>query len=223
MDTFPSLRPGRPARGQVRRALSSIVLAASLAAAGCATVQPTQSGFIAPTAAAARPADGQQLRYRTEGPVAWTRWEIDEVQWLVPDTEGRITATEIEALRAGLHRSLELAAAMPSGTPAPSIADGPRTLRVRAAITEVALPSPALNVITTALLFLPLDRGGAAVEIEAVDVATGQRVAALASAGNGTLADFRGHYSRLAHAKLAFERAAQAFRSLLDGTDGHGS
>jgi len=105
----------------------------------------------------------------------------------------------------------------------PSVAGNPRTLRVRAAITQVALPSPALNVITTALLFIPLDRGGAAVEIEAIDVETGRRVAALASAGNGTLADFRGHYSRLAHAELAFQRAAQEFRTLLDGADGRKS
>jgi len=94
---------------------------------------------------------------------------------------------------------------------------------VRAAITQVALPSPALNAITTALLFIPVDRGGAAVEIEAIDVETGRRVAALASAGTGTLVDFRGHYSRLGHAELALQRAAQEFRSLVDGTDGRKS
>jgi hypothetical protein len=210
-------------RGRAASALSCAVLAAGLAAAGCATVQPTQSGFIAPMAAEARPAGGQPLRYRSDGPLTGARWEIDDVQWRVADPDARIEPAEIEALRAGLHRSLEVAAAKPSGAPDPSVAGNPRTLRIRAAITEVALPSPALNVITTALLFIPLDRGGAAVEIEAIDVATGQRVAALASAGNGTLADFRGHYSRLAHAELAFQRAAEEFRSLLDGADGHRS
>ena len=217
MDSLPIPRPSRKARSRTGLALPSAVLLASCIAAGCATVQPTQSGFIQPTAAQPRQTAGQELRFRSEVPVAWTRWEIEDVQWLVQDPNVRIEAAEIEELRADLRRSLELAATMPS------VAGNPRTLRVRAAITQVALPSPALNVLTTALLFIPLDRGGAAVEIEAIDVETGRRVAALASAGNGTLADFRGHYSRLAHAELAFQRAAQEFRTLLDGTDGHKS
>jgi len=223
MDSFPIPRPGRKARSRTGLALPSAVLLASFIAAGCATVQPTQSGFIQPTAAQPRLAAGQELRFRSEEPVSWTRWEIEDVQWLVQDPNVRIEAAEIEELRADLRRSLELAAAPPAVAPDPSVAGNPRTLRVRAAITQVALPSPALNVITTALLFIPLDRGGAAVEIEAIDVETGRRVAALASAGNGTLADFRGHYSRLAHAELAFQRAAQEFRTLLDGADGRKS
>ncbi len=223
MDSFPAPQPSRTARSCARLALPSAVLVASLIAAGCATVQPTQSGFIQPTAAQPQQTVGQELRYRSQEPVAWTRWEIDDVRWLVQDPDVRIEAAEIEELRAGLRRSLELAATPPAIATGPSAAGSPRTLRVRAAITQVALPSPALNVITTAVLFIPLDRGGAAVEIEAIDVETGQRVAALSSAGNGTLADFRGHYSRLAHAGLAFQRAAQEFRSLLDGTDGHKS
>jgi hypothetical protein len=223
MDSRPTPRSGRKARNRPRLVLPAAALVASLVAAGCATVQPTQSGFIQPTATQPASAGGQALRYRSDEPVAWARWEIDDVQWLVQDPDARIDAAEIEALRADLRRSLELAAATPAVASDPTAGGVPRTLRIRAAITQVALPSPTLNVITTALLFIPLDRGGAAVEIEAIDVETGRRVAALASAGTGTLADFRGHYSRLAHAELAFQRAAQEFRSLLDGTDGHKS
>jgi hypothetical protein len=221
MNSFPIPQPSHKARIRNSLALPSAVLVACFVAAGCATVQPTQSGFIQPTAAQPRQTVGQELRYRSEEPVAWTRWEIDEVQWLVQDPDVRIGAAEIQELRAGLRRWLELAATTPAIATAPSVDGGPRTLRIRAAITQVALPTPALNVITTALLFIPLDRGGAAVEIEAIDVETGRCVAALSSAGNGTLADFRGHYSRLAHAELAFQRVAQEFRSLLDDTDGH--
>ena len=223
MASFPIPRSSREVRSRTRPSLPSAVLLASFIATGCATVQPTQSGFIQPAAAQPRQAIGHELRYRSDESIAWTRWEIDEVQWLVQDPDARIEAAEIEALRAELRRSLELAAAAPAIASDRSAAGVPRTLRIRAAITRVALPSPALNVITTALLFIPLDRGGAAVEIEAIDVATGRRVAALAFSGNGTLADFRGYYSRLGHAELAFQRAAQEFRSLLDGTDGNKS
>lgn len=223
MDSSAAPQSTPKSRSRARFARPSAVLLASVVAAGCATVQPTQSGFIQPTEAQPQQAVGQELRYRSEERIAWNCWQIDDVQWRVQDPKVGIEAAEIEELRADLRRSLELAAANPAVAPDPAGPACARPLRVRAAITQVVLPSPTLNVITTALLFIPLDRGGAAVEIEAIDVESGHRVAALASAGNGTLADFRGHYSRLAHAELAFKRAAQEFRSLLDGTDGHKS
>lgn len=180
----------------------------------CATVQPTQSVFM-------EPSDGLQARthphgtsYRITGEMNWTHWEVDEVQWRVDESGTSLKPGEIERLRAVLKRSIERSAREPAGS------DLPRTLRIRAAITDVAVPSPALNTVTTVLLLMPLDRGGVAVEIEAIDVASGQRVAALATAGNGTLRQFKGHFSRLAHAERALERAARDFRKLLDGDDG---
>jgi hypothetical protein len=86
-------------------------------------------------------------------------------------------------------------------------------MRVRAAITAVRLSHPVANVLATIIAGLPVDRGGAALEIEA-DADTGAPIAALCTAEIGHLLS-TGGYSRTGHTRTAIADATEQFASLL--------
>jgi hypothetical protein len=89
-------------------------------------------------------------------------------------------------------------------------------VRVRATITEVRTSNVFGNVVATVLLFDPVDKGGATVELEASSP-KGERLAALSVAAQGKLFQFRGAYSRLGQAKLALSSHATSFAAMLQG------
>jgi len=87
---------------------------------------------------------------------------------------------------------------------------GPRTARVRAAITVVRLSRPVTNVVLTATLILPygigpIFFGGGAVEAEVIDP-DGRQIAAVSTASSGGWFDLAGYYTRSNHAKKAMKR-----------------
>ncbi len=90
-----------------------------------------------------------------------------------------------------------------------------RTLALRATITRVDVVHPGLNVALTVLLLGPLERGGAAVDIEAIDPVSGQRVAHLVRGYYAPLAEWRLRYDRLGSAKWALQQAAEDFAQTL--------
>lgn len=94
---------------------------------------------------------------------------------------------------------------------------GPDVLRIRAAITEIVPANPAINIITTAAVFVPLDMGGAAIEAEFIDSATGEVVAAMIDKKLGNPVDprfYRG-FTTLGYAKGAFSSWAAELREAL--------
>ncbi len=94
-----------------------------------------------------------------------------------------------------------------------------RMLKVRGTVTSVELTSPALNVVTTLLLFAPLSRGGLTVELEAIDSESGKRVAALAFNGSAGVENIGSAYSSTGHARLQANLAAEKFVQLVSGKD----
>lgn len=143
---------------------------------------------------------------RVSGALRWSAVEVSEVDWganAEVDAEQRVKLCAM--LRDALQQDLQRA----------QLSEG-RVIQVRARIVDVASASPALNVASTLLLFIPLDRGGASVQIDAVDQATGQRLASLTMSGSGQLRDFSGHFSRYGHAEEVLTRSATAFRRLLE-------
>ena len=86
---------------------------------------------------------------------------------------------------------------------------------IRAVITRVETVSPALNVVTAVLLTVPLDRGGAAVEIEVLDADTLQPLVSMAHANFTPLSEFKARFSALAPAELALNAAAVELAKLL--------
>lgn len=82
------------------------------------------------------------------------------------------------------------------------------------AFIEAAPVSPALNTLAAILIFVPVERGGAAVLIEAYD--NERKVASLSLARPAAWSDLRGYFSRYAHARTVLQQAAEDFAQLLE-------
>jgi hypothetical protein len=93
---------------------------------------------------------------------------------------------------------------------------GPDVLRVHAAITDVIPTKAALNVVTSVVAFVPVNMGGAAIEVEFLDSETGERLAAGVDQKLGTPFDGVAGFTRLGHAKDAFREWAHELRVALD-------
>ncbi|EWS59355.1 Pentachlorophenol 4-monooxygenase [Methylibium sp. T29-B] len=141
------------------------------------------------------------------------RVTIDAIEWRA-DTGTDITEEERRALLGHLRGALlERVHTLPRAqTGHPAV--------LRAAITRVETVSPSLNAVSALLLFAPLDRGGAAVEIEALAPDTGQQLAALSLGYFTPLSDMKVRFSRLAPAQLALRKAAADFSELLQPAAG---
>lgn len=123
-----------------------------------------------------------------------------------------LSTEERDFLVAHLARGLQ---AVPSGSGRP--------LRLISALTDVAKPSRALNVVTTALLG-PISNGGATIEVSIQDAASGEEVAAMVCASEGramsSWSGFKNAYSPLGHAELAIDDCLQRLQKLLQQTNG---
>lgn len=177
--------------------------------AACGTVMPTaQSGFLSDYSALAVAPDQASAMRASAGHVDPARVSVDPVAWRIT-ASGDISTDEREALlaqlRSELQRRVLALPAQPQGRPAV----------LRAAITRLETVSPALNTASALLLVVPLDRGGAAVEIEAVDPQTGHQLAALTQGYFAPMSDLKARFSKLAPAEIALRKAAADFVPLL--------
>ena len=190
------------------QAIAAIATIAALTA--CSTVMTTaKSGYLSDYSALAEVPDAASASRAAAQAIDPAQVSISEVVWRV-DARSDIANDERDALLAQLQRELQLGVqalpASPQGRPA----------QIRAAITRVETVSPALNTVSTLLLFAPLDRGGAAVEVEAVDPQTGRQLAALRLGYFAPLTELKARFSKLAPAEIAVRKAAADFVSLLD-------
>ena len=176
---------------------------------GCSCVHPTSQ----PGKNALNPQQESMLIYQQ--PVTRLHWSaviVEPVRWHVTSPCHRLSAERQALLR--FHLENALARALKGNDP-----HGP-VLRVQADITEVKPVSPLLNIASSALILLPVQSGGSAVQIRVVD-ATGQTLYLDASlADNAGLSDFHGHFTTWAHSNTALDRIAEQTRTLLETTDG---
>jgi len=94
---------------------------------------------------------------------------------------------------------------------------GPGVLRIRTAITRVDRANPLLNAVTTAAVFIPLDMGGASIEVEFLDALTGERLAAMVESKSGTPLQLIASFNRYGHAENAMDDWASELKiALLD-------
>ncbi len=189
------------------RHLMAATAVASLAA--CSTVMPTaQSGFLSDYTALAGASDDAFASRASAESIDPARVSVEAVTWRVMGSVD-VSADEREALltqlRGELQRHLSALPAQPLG----------RAAVLRAAITRVETVSPALNALSALLLTVPLGRGGAAVEIEAVDPQTGRQLAALTQGYFAPLSELKARFSKLAPAEIAVRKAAADFVPLL--------
>jgi hypothetical protein len=171
-------------------------------------MQATDTGFLENRSAMTTSKDGSTAYYRSPTPVDPHQVRSISVKWampvdaMVPETE---RARLITALKDAIFREAE---ALPQSV------DG-RPVVIRAVITRVESVNPALNVLTSVFLTVPLDRGGAAVEIQVLDAETLQPLASMAHAYFVPITEFKARFSALAPAELALNAAAVELSKLL--------
>ncbi|HEY0211626.1 DUF3313 family protein [Acerihabitans sp.] len=193
-------------RNQPKRAA---VLAAALLLTACGTTMPTKpSGFLSSYERLTASPDGGQRTLRTPYALDPAHTFITSVEWRVKSSNNLSLEERtrlLDALRAGLQAQINRLPATAGGRPA----------EVRAAITDIATVSASLNVLSVAMFAAPLDRGGASVEIEALDSGTHQQLAALNMGYFAPLGDFKARFSALAPAAIALDKACVEFGPLL--------
>ena len=183
-----------------------VVSATGLAA--CSTMQATDSGFLKNRGEMTTSQDGSTATFRSPTPVDPHQVHSLSVKWAIPIDEAIPEAERarlIATLKAAISRETE---ALPQSA-------GGRPVFIRAVITRVESVSPVLNVLTAIFLTVPLDRGGAAVEIQVLDAETLRPLASMAHAYFAPIAEFRARFSALAPAELALNAAAIELAKLL--------
>ena len=191
-----------------------------LLAGGCASYRPTETGFLSsyeamlPDRFHVNHGVGLQRAETFEAAAddlsAIDSYYVEPVEWRVdPTSRGGRDAWRRDWLCAYLEKSLrdQLGATKP-------VVDrpGPRTARVRSAITVVRLSRPVSNVVLTATLVSPYGIGpvffgGGAVEAEVIGP-DGRQVAAASTASGGGWLDLWGYYTKSDHARKAMDRCA---------------
>ena len=189
------------------RYLIAATAVASLAA--CSTVLPTaHSGFLSDYTALAGGPDAAAASRALAERIDPARVTVDAVAWRVPGSAD-ISTEEREALlallRSELQQRVQALPAQPQGRPAV----------LRAAITRVETVSPLLNTLSSLVLTIPLERGGAAMEIEAVDPQSGLQLAAMTPGWRAPVTELMVRFSKLAAAEVAIRKAAADFVLLL--------
>jgi hypothetical protein len=177
--------------------------------AACSTVLPTaHSGFLSDYTALAGGPDAAAIRRASADRIDPARVTVDAVVWRVTGSAD-ISTEEREALlallRSELQQRVQALPAQPQGRPAV----------LRAAITRVETVSPLLNTLSSLVLTIPVERGGAAMEIEAVDPQTGHQLAALTPGWRAPVTELMVRFSKMAAAEIAIRKAATDFVLLL--------
>lgn len=190
---------------------SSLLLTLSLFQ-GC-TTHPTRSDFLESNVELqASPCDKSLLWWEKPG-FCWYDYGkvmIDPV--VLKCNPSQLTTQELATISSDIYRILEehLYPEYPIvNNPSPG------TLRIRSAITSINTSSPALNLVSTAALFIPLDMGGASIEVEFLDAVSGKRLAAMADTKQGTPLQFIQCFQPLGHTHQAFDQWAKALKHAL--------
>jgi hypothetical protein len=105
-----------------------------------------------------------------------------------------------DADRAALESKLRLALvdAIPADVRAATA--GPGVLSVEITVTELDSSNPAVNALTTALLFVPMDRGGIAFDATFFDRPGLAAIGSTTVRHRSSVTDLKGSYSRYGHA-----------------------
>ncbi len=91
-------------------------------------------------------------------------------------------------------------------------------LRLRVSVDEINKSSRAANLLTAALLFVPLDTGGVAAELIVEDSLSGERVASLADSRQGSplgRGGFLASFKPTGHAQAGFDQLLQDLLELM--------
>jgi hypothetical protein len=192
----------------IAHAFRLLLLVSMAGLAACSTMQATDTGFLKNRSEMTTSNDGSTALYRSSTPVDPHQVRSISVEWATP-TDSVVPENE----RARLISTLETAIARETKALPTSVGGHP--VVIRAVITRVETVNPVLNVLTSVFLTVPLDRGGAAVEIQVLDADTLRPLASMAHAYFVPITEFKARFSALAPAELALNEAASELAKLL--------
>jgi hypothetical protein len=181
---------------------------AILLLSACSTNMATkQSGFLSDYSRLSPPLKDGQKSLKTTVSIDPAHTTVTAVEWRVKNDSlsPEERAELLKALKVDLQEQLLHLPPSPNSRPA----------EVRAAITDISTVSPSLNVLSAALIAVPLDRGGAAVEIEAIDSGTHQQLAALSQGYYAPMSEVKARFSKLASARIAIDKVSADFGPLI--------
>jgi len=193
------------------RGLAAVAIAGSLLLSSCANIPQRQAGFLNRYDALQPIENHPGVSGYRASLTEYRKVYIEPVAWKVQVAEDEALC---DADRAELSGALDSAIRARMAPLAVVSEPGPDVLLIRAAITSVKPSSPALNVALTALLIGPLNNGGAAVEIEAVDGRSNTQVAAISGSETGAFIS-TGGFSRIGHAREAVGNLGELFAERL--------
>ena len=207
---------------------AACLIALLLTGTGCATYQPTQSGYLSDYSRLERDPihlnhglGVQRNNSHNASPVEACQvdsYYIEPVQWLVSQSSRAGGDPKRQQI---LTSTLETQLKEQLGTLKPIVDQpGPNTARVRAAITDVKLSRPLLNAALMATLITPvfigpIFNGGGYVEAEVIGP-DGRQISAISCASAGGIIDLFGFYTKSRHAKQAMRRSAKELRETLE-------
>lgn len=92
---------------------------------------------------------------------------------------------------------------------------GPGVLRIQAALTDVKTSNAALNLTTTLIAFVPLDMGGASIEVRFLEAETGRLLATGMDQKLGVPTQVSAGFTELGHAKQAINEWVEELHEAL--------
>jgi len=127
---------------------------------------------------------------------------------------GALPNDERVALESDLLTALKdgIAPSLLTDEPSPSV------VRIELTVTELNASSPAVNLLTTALLFVPFDAGGVAFEARFYDGESRQPFARTTYRHTSTPLEIKGSFRRYGHATRALHDWAEEITSGLGAT-----
>lgn len=190
-----------------RKKLLTLTTAVAITAlSACSTIPlPSQPSSIDSQTPLMLSTDGEAKQFRASGDLKLANVLIETPRWL--GAESVADKDEIKEVTTRFQLDLQRLIKATAGVTG-------QTITIKATITEGKTVSPVLNVVTTVLLFVPVDRGGAVVELQAVDQA-GKVVAAMMYRYSGEIMEFGANFSKTAQIQVATQRAAERFANLL--------
>lgn len=193
-------------------------LSLALLSSGCATSAQTRSGFISNYGGLAPVEDAPGLyaekhaAYDSHRPiqVAPVRWQADGNDTTAFDDHQR---TSLCAFSQG---EFERALTKIQSTTTPQAANR-HPLELRSIITRVEMSNPALNVVTTLAVFMPLNNGGVCLEWKLVDPASEETLAQGVAVQTGKPWQVVASFQTLGHAKEGLTKISTELASYLAG------
>ncbi len=190
---------------------------------GCAAKQVKPSGFLGDYSALRPDPEDPKVLYYEKPNVEWknyTKLLFDPIMvYYLPEAKNRaIPPDELKKLTDYFRD-----AAIEAVKDAYPVVDepGPGILRIRAAITDVIPASQFANIAMIAAVGIPVDMGGASMEVEFLDSVSNERLAAMVDRKKGSyldIADVFGlkAFTKWGYAKAAFKEWAKELREALD-------